>query len=107
MEEGIVLENDYTDVYGNYIHIQVSEDMVVGYHHLNKKSPWEVGKRVAKGEIIGNLGMTGKATGPHVHLIFKNGKLVYKNEESDDPHAHIAMWEDHKRVNPADYLDFN
>lgn len=38
------------------------------YGHLDPALPVRVGERVAAGEPIGRIGLTGRTTGPHVHL---------------------------------------
>ena len=46
------------------------------YFHLDKTTK-SVGEDVEKGDTIGTVGMTGRATGPHLHFSFKlNGLFV-------------------------------
>lgn len=50
VEEGIVLENDYNNVNGYYIRLQVSKDTVVQYNHLKTKSPWGLVNKFLRGK---------------------------------------------------------
>lgn len=64
--------------YGNYIEIKHPNGYVTGYGHLSKFADGlKVGKRVEQGEVIGYVGATGLATGPHLDFsISINGKKV-------------------------------
>jgi len=64
--------------YGNYVQIRHPNDYVTGYGHLSKFAQGlQVGQRVEQGEIIGYVGATGLATGPHLDFsISKNGQRV-------------------------------
>lgn len=58
--------------YGNVIMINHQGRYTTVYGHLSKFAPGiHRGQRVAQGEIIGNVGMTGLASGPHLHYEFK------------------------------------
>jgi len=58
--------------YGNLIVIEHADDMATYYGHLSKFQT-QKGKRVKKGELIGNVGSTGKSTGPHLHFEVRRG----------------------------------
>lgn len=53
---------------GYYVKIRVDADTLMIYQHLKNKSALEKGGFVAKGDILGYMGKTGSATGPHLHF---------------------------------------
>ena len=58
--------------YGKLIEIKHSEDYSTRYAHLSRyKKGLEVGDKVTQGEVIGYVGRTGRATGPHLHYEFR------------------------------------
>src|SRR4030067_171307 len=62
--------------YGNLIILRHSEEFVTVYAH-NQVNLVEEGMWVERGEIIGKVGQTGRASGPHLHFeIRKNKKEV-------------------------------
>lgn len=73
---GKVIKNDFNDIGGNQLIID-SGWATFGYAHLKTKSPLAVGSIVRKGQIIGQVGNTGRSTGPHLHFTLKlNGQIV-------------------------------
>ena len=81
--DGRVVEAGYSRANGNYIFIQHGEAFKTHYLHLNKKRVAK-GNRVKQGQIIGTVGSTGAATGPHLHYEFlvngvhRNPRTVHK-----------------------------
>ena len=58
--------------YGKLIEIKHSEDYSTRYAHLSRyKKGIQVGSKVKQGEVIGYVGRTGRATGPHLHYEFR------------------------------------
>jgi murein DD-endopeptidase MepM/ murein hydrolase activator NlpD len=53
--------------YGNYIVIQHDNGTQTLYAHASRIYA-TAGQRVAQGALIGAVGRTGKATGPHLHF---------------------------------------
>lgn len=67
----------YTNTVGNYINIRVSSDTVMVYRHLRDMPTLKKGETVKKGDIIGIMGKTGKATARHLHWGIKvNGSWI-------------------------------
>ncbi len=62
---------------GNYIEIRHRNGYKTGYGHLSKfRRGLKKGSHVNQKEVIGFVGATGRATGPHLHYNFfvRNGK---------------------------------
>lgn len=68
----------YEDAYlaGNTILIGHGNDVTTSYIHLSKMDV-KTGDKVKRGDKIGEIGMTGRATGPHLHwtVAYKNTKI--------------------------------
>ncbi len=64
--------------YGNRIEIQHPNGYVTTYNHMSGFARgMSEGARVRQGQVIGFLGMTGLATGPHLHYeVIVNGHFV-------------------------------
>mgnify|MGYP003290410464 CR=1 FL=1 len=76
--DGKIVHLGRKGAYGKYIKIQHAGGWATAYGHMNGyKSGLKVGSRVKQGDIIGYVGATGRATGPHLHYeVWKNGKTV-------------------------------
>jgi murein DD-endopeptidase MepM/ murein hydrolase activator NlpD len=62
--------------YGNMVILRHSEEYVTVYAH-NQVNLVEERDRIEKGQIIGKVGQTGRASGPHLHFeIRRNNKPV-------------------------------
>ena len=62
------------DGYGNVVQLQHSGGFATLYAHLSRFAPQvRTGARVAQGDVIGYVGQTGWATGPHLHYEFRVG----------------------------------
>ncbi len=59
--------------YGNYVVISHPNGTQTLYAHMLKNTV-SVGEKVARGETIGYIGMTGHTTGPHIHFEIRGGK---------------------------------
>jgi murein DD-endopeptidase MepM/ murein hydrolase activator NlpD/Zn-dependent protease with chaperone function len=70
--------------YGTIIIIDHADGLHSVYAHLNGRNVAK-GEQVEAGQLIGYVGETGKATGPHLHL---------------------ELLKDNMHVNPSDYIDF-
>jgi len=73
---GRVVEADYHRFFGNLVKIDHGNGLESWYAHLRSFSV-SVGDRVERGQEIGAVGSTGRATGAHVHYeIHLNGRPV-------------------------------
>jgi murein DD-endopeptidase MepM/ murein hydrolase activator NlpD len=70
--EGVVTMAGWSGGYGRLIELRHQNGIVTRYGHLSRiGSGIRPGARVKQGEVIGNVGMTGLATGPHLHYEFR------------------------------------
>ena len=76
--DGVIIAVAYTSGNGNYVKIKHNSVYTTQYLHMSKFAKGiHKGVYVKQGEIIGYVGSTGLATGPHVCFRFwKNGKQV-------------------------------
>jgi murein DD-endopeptidase MepM/ murein hydrolase activator NlpD len=79
--DGVVIWAGPYSGYGNLVAIYHTNGITTRFGHLSKVGV-EVGQRIKRGDQIGNVGSTGRSTGPHVH---------YEVRANDEP------------VNPAQY----
>ena len=70
--DGVVEFAGWQNGYGNVIYIKHQGNYSTVYGHLSKfADELKAGTRVAQGDTIGFVGMTGWATGPHLHYEFR------------------------------------
>ena len=76
--KGVVARREVNDSYGRYIDVRHANGYLTRYAHLRGwASGTAVGSSVAQGQVIGYVGMTGLATGPHLHYeMHQNGRRV-------------------------------
>jgi murein DD-endopeptidase MepM/ murein hydrolase activator NlpD len=73
---GVVIASRYTRFNGNYVKIKHNGTYTTQYLHMSRRAVKQ-GQHVVQGQVIGYVGMTGLATGPHVcYRFWKNGKQV-------------------------------
>ncbi|WP_340199580.1 M23 family metallopeptidase [Ascidiimonas sp. W6] len=73
---GYITKSGYTGGNGNYVKIRHNSTYETQYLHMTKRAV-RAGQFVKQGDIIGYVGSTGLATGPHVcYRFWKNGRQV-------------------------------
>jgi len=76
--DGVVEEARWSGGYGRWLKIRHGQDLETAYAHL---SAWAAGVApgvsVRQGEVVGFVGATGLATGPHLHFeVFRGGRRI-------------------------------
>jgi hypothetical protein len=76
--DGVVRRAGWSGGYGNLLEVAHTRGFATRYGHLRSFARGiESGSRVKQGQVIGYVGMTGLATGPHLHYEFReNGRPV-------------------------------
>jgi murein DD-endopeptidase MepM/ murein hydrolase activator NlpD len=70
--DGVVAVAGQENGYGNVIIVRHGKTFSTVYAHLSRFAPdVHAGARVRQGDVIGFVGMTGWATGPHLHYEFR------------------------------------
>ena len=85
--DGVIIAAQYTSANGNYVKVRHNSTYTTQYLHMSKIKPGiKNGVKVKQGDVIGYVGSTGLATGPHVcYRFWVNGKQVdpYKQKLPD------------------------
>lgn len=85
--DGVIIAAKYTSANGNYVKVRHNSTYTTQYLHMSKIKPGiKNGVRVKQGDVIGYVGSTGLATGPHVcYRFWVNDKQVdpYKQKLPD------------------------
>ena len=76
--DGVIIAAQYTSANCNYVKVRHNSTYTTQYLHMSKIKPGiKNGVKVKQGDVIGYVGSTGLATGPHVcYRFWVNGKQV-------------------------------
>lgn len=101
---GKVTQAGWDGLYGNSITIDHGFGYATRYAHLSKIKVRR-GQKVIRGEVIGEVGSTGKSTGPHLHYeVHVKGKVVnpvnyyFMDLSADDYDRMVEMAANHGNV---------
>ena len=73
---GVVIESNFTRFNGNFVKIRHNNTYTTQYLHMSRRAV-RSGQHISQGQVIGYVGSTGLATGPHVcYRFWKNGQQV-------------------------------
>ena len=91
--------------YGNLVEVQHPNGYATRYAHLSRIAPGIVsGRPVRQGEVVGYVGATGLATGPHLHYeVRRKGQpvdplLVQPNEGPLDDVGYETAWRTERKA---------
>ena len=74
--KGTVTRSGWDFGYGNVIEVQHAEGFSTRYAHLSKRIA-QVGDTVDRGSVLGEVGSTGRSTGPHLHYeVFIRDRVI-------------------------------
>ena len=90
--DGVVLEAQFKRYNGNYVKIRHNSVYTTGYLHMSRiASGMRPGTRVQQGQVIGYVGSTGLATGPHVcYRYWKHGSQIDPYTDTLPPASAVA-----------------
>lgn len=74
-ERGEVMYSDRLRGYGNLIIIRHPRGFASVYAH-NRRNRVRKGQKVVQGEVIGEVGSTGRVSGPHLHFEIRKGNVT-------------------------------
>jgi murein DD-endopeptidase MepM/ murein hydrolase activator NlpD len=75
---GTVISAGWSGGYGRLVQIRHANGLTTGYAHLSRIAAGiTAGAAVRQGQLIGAVGQTGLATGPHLHyMMLRGGKPI-------------------------------
>jgi murein DD-endopeptidase MepM/ murein hydrolase activator NlpD len=82
--DGVIEEADFRNGYGRTVVINHGHGISTLYGHMSGFAVVS-GQRVTRGDVIGYVGLSGRATGPHVHY------EVHINDVPVNPYKYMRM----------------
>jgi murein DD-endopeptidase MepM/ murein hydrolase activator NlpD len=74
--DGVVVKVDHNDSYGNFIEVEHPGHIISKYAHASKVLVTP-GQTITRGQILAEVGSTGRSTGPHLHFeVLRNQSFV-------------------------------
>ena len=73
--DGVVEFKGWKNGYGNFVLIKHNAKYETAYGHISRFANIAMGGRVKQGQIIAYVGMTGMATGPHLHYEVRENEI--------------------------------
>ena len=64
---GVVVAQEYHPAYGNMVEVDHGNDLITRYAHASKVTV-KKGDLIKRGQKLGEVGSTGRSTGPHLHF---------------------------------------
>ena len=81
--DGVVIETGTVGGYGKVVFIDHGGGTITRLAHLSRNNQFNEGDRVSQGDVVGNVGSTGRSTGNHLHFeVRRNGKAVNPNQRT-------------------------
>jgi murein DD-endopeptidase MepM/ murein hydrolase activator NlpD len=96
--DGKVVFRGWKSGYGNFVIVQHNAHISTAYGHMSAFANEKLGQHVSQGQVIGYVGMTGLATGPHLHYEFRvdgqhrNPLTVTLPKEEPLPATQLALF---------------
>ncbi len=96
--DGKVIAAGYSKANGNFVFVQHGQTYITKYLHLNNKKVRK-GQSVRQRQLIGTVGSTGYATGPHLHYEFlvngvhRNPRTVKLPQANPIPKAELMAFQ--------------
>ncbi|MEA1675374.1 M23 family metallopeptidase [Nitrospirillum sp. BR 11163] len=99
--DGLVEQAGPFSSYGNYVKLRHGNQMETAYGHMSRIAKGlRPGMRVAQGDVIGYVGATGRATGPHLHF------EVLRGNQQINPDSKEAKIEAGRKLDGKDLKQF-
>ncbi|WP_017726279.1 murein hydrolase activator EnvC family protein [Halalkalibacterium ligniniphilum] len=89
--DGTVIRSYYSESYGNTVliaHNLNGQSITTLYAHLEDRRVFD-GQRVSKGQVLGNMGNTGRSYGPHLHFEVHEGSWNQAKSNAVNPMKYL------------------